>query len=211
MDTIEQAGPSIWMDAEAEGLLGNEERARLDAYLATADPKEVAGEREIWNQLHTVLREDCTAVRPSFQSDVMEAIDPTLWEKTPAGAWKLPLAMMLSLALGAAWMLGGVATDHPVMGTGSVMADFVQSTFLAGAGVTVAMWRGVGMGLEEMLAGSSFSWAAMLLLVVSINLLFVSLLRRRSSPAQARASLSRASSTLSPDDVASNDASKLDD
>lgn len=190
MDTIEQAGPSIWMDAEAEGGLGAEDQAGLRAFLATADPEAVAAERRAWDQLHSALREDCTAVRPDFQDNVMAAIDPALWDasrREQAGAWKLPLAMMLVLALGAVWTLGGVAPDHPVVGAGSVLADFVQSTLLAGAGVTVATWRGVGMGLEEMLAGSSFSWAAMLLLVVSINLLFVSLLRRRSGPARAMA------------------------
>lgn len=183
MDTIEQAGPSIWMDARAEGCLDDGDTARLNAYLAAADPRQAAeaeADAVMWERLHTALREDRTEVRPSFQAEVMAAVDPSLWEKTPAGAWKLPLAMMLCLALAAVWTLGGVASDHPIVGTGSVLADFVQSTFLAGAGVTVAAWRGVGMGLEEMLAGSGLSWVAMTMLVLAVNMLFVSLLRRRS-------------------------------
>lgn len=190
MDTIEQAGPSIWMDARAEGNLDDGEKAHLEAFLAAADPGQIAeaeAEAIMWERLHTALREDRTEVRPGFQDDVMASVDPSLWEKTPAGAWKLPLAMMLCLALAAVWTLSGVASDHPIVGTGSVLADFAQSTFLAGAGVTVAAWRGVGMGLEEMLAGSSFSWVAMAVLVLSVNLLFVSLLRRRVGTAKVPA------------------------
>ena len=93
--------------------------------------------------------------------------------------------MMLGLALAAVLVLGSMAGDHPVLGTGLALLDFAQTTVLAGSGIVVAAWRGAGMGLEELITGSSLSLAAFASLVVCLNLLFVSLLRRRRTRTQA--------------------------
>jgi len=192
MDTIEQTGPAGWLDLEADGMLGSAGTTQLQEHFAQAelgsaeDLQALKAEKALWAQLHQALKQDRAQVRDSFQGEVMSAVDMALWQKAEAGAWRLPFAMMLVLALGAAWTLGGVSAENPVIGAGSVLADFVQSTFLAGAGVTVASWRGVGMGLEELLASSGLNWAALTMLVVCINMLFVSLLRRR--PALAKMS-----------------------
>lgn len=206
MDTVDRAQPARWMDLDAEGLLGSAEKTQLDAFLEQLDGRSaeeasaLRAEREHWFRLHQSLAQDHTQVRSSFHDDVMASIDPTLWQKQESQAWRLPLAMMLIFALGAAWSLTGVGAEHPVLGTGAAIADFLQSTTLAGAGLAVASWRGAGMGLEELFAGSQMNLVALAVLVLCVNLLFVSLLRRRPKPAQAVAdSGGNASRSESPD------------
>ncbi len=193
METVDHAELASWMDLDAEGLLGGAEKTRLGEYLervrtrSDAQARGLEAERACWSRLHRALTEDHTEVRASFADDVMAAVDLEVWQKSSSQAWRLPLAMMLVFALGAAWSLAGVGVDHPVIGTGSAIADFMQTTALAGAGVAVATWRGAGMGLEEMLAGSPLNLAALAMLVLCVNLLFVSLMRRRHRPAAEKA------------------------
>ena len=193
METIDHAELASWMDLDAEGLLRGAEKTRLGEYLertkhrSEQEAQALEAERKCWSRLHQALAEDHTEVRASFTDDVMASVDLEMWQKSRSQAWRLPLAMMLVFALGAAWSLAGVSADHPVIGTGSAIADFMQTTALAGAGVAVATWRGAGMGLEEMLAGSPMNMVALAMLVLCINLLFVSLLRRRHRPAAEEA------------------------
>lgn len=185
MDTVDYADAAMWMDLEAEGQLGSEESARLAKEIAAAEDRSadearaLAADRAAWANLHRALSTDRIEVRPDFEQRVMASVDLDAWRPQATPAWRLPLAMMLIFALGAAWSLSGVSADHPVMGTGAAIADFLQSTALAGAGVTVASWRGVGMGLEELFAASELNVVALGIMVLCLNLLFFSLLRRR--------------------------------
>ena len=175
-----------WLDLELEGQLAAEEKARLDEVLE-AEP-EARGERRALESLHRILAEDRLPVRPGFAARVMAALPTAWWEKRRASAgvprWALPLAMMLALALGAALLLGGAEETGRFTGLGLALLDFVQVTFLAGAGMLFATWRGVGWGLEHLMADSGLSLAAVAVFVLFLNLLFFSMLRRRPKAAE---------------------------
>jgi hypothetical protein len=99
-----------------------------------------------------------------------------------SAAWALPAAMVVVLGLGAALILGagaGQVSDHHAWGVGAALFDFLQATVLAGAGLLFATWRGVGMGLEELITESGTSFAALAVFVLFLDLLFVLMLRRK--------------------------------
>lgn len=177
MKTVDQATLLHWLDLDVDGELEGTEKRRLDELLAT-DP-DLAKERRQLEILHEALGTTRIEVRPDFQTSVMASVETASWEESKSAAWRLPFAMMLIFALGAAWSLGGVAAEHPVVSTGVAVLDFLQTTALAGTGIVVASWRGAGFGLEELMASSTFNLAAMAVMVLCLNLLFVSLLRRR--------------------------------
>lgn len=195
METVEQTDLARWMDLQAEGLLNAAEKVRLDELLKGKQDRRLVAEQTCWDQLHAALREDHCPVREGFRDEVMASVDLSQWQERQASAWQLPVAAMMLLTLGAVWSLNGVAADSPAFGAASAIGDFVQTTLLAGAGVTVASWRGIGMGLEELLAGSAMQWVALSLMVACVNLLFFSLLRRR--PGAARAVAGRPTTGLS--------------
>lgn len=168
------------VDLYVDGGLSVADAASLEKRLA--DSPDLAAESARFQKLHGMLRESRIPVRPGFSERVMAAL-PTP-KAVVAGAWRLPLAMMLGLALGAVLLLGTALADNPLVGTGLAVLDFAQTTVLAGSGIVVATWRGAGMGLEELLGTSNLNMAAFAIMVVCLNLLFVSLWRRR-RPAMA--------------------------
>lgn len=176
MKTVDQATLLHWLDLDVDGQLSGTEKRQLDELLA-AD-QALAKERRQLEILHEALGESRVDVREGFRDEVMASLPAAAWDRSASPAWRLPLAMMLILALGAAWSLGGVASEHPVASTGIAVLDFMQSTALAGAGIAVASWRGAGLGLEELMASSNLNLAALAFMVVCLNLLFVSMLRR---------------------------------
>ena len=94
---------------------------------------------------------------------------------------------MLVLALGAALALSGAEEVGRFTGLGLVVLDFMAVTLLAGGGMLFAAWRGVGFGLEQLFADSGLSLLALATLVVFLNLLFFSMLRRRPKTAESTA------------------------
>ncbi len=171
-----------WVDLDLEGELREEDKARLDA-LAETEPR-VQAERFALESLHRMIGDDRIPVRPGFAARTMAALPHAWWERRRSSAalpvWALPLAMMLVMALGGALLLGGAEETGRFAGIGLAVLDFVQVTFLAGAGMLFATWRGVGFGLEQLIADSGMNLLAMVAGVVFLNLLFLSLLRRRS-------------------------------
>ncbi|MEM1205979.1 MAG: hypothetical protein AAGN66_22300, partial [Acidobacteriota bacterium] len=140
--------------------------------------------------LHRLLGSSRIPVREGFREGVMAALPAAAaWERPAARSWHLALAMLLACALGASLLLPGTLADDALFGTGSAVADFFETTLLAGAGLLEASWRGVGMGLAELFAASKSSLLAMGLLVLCLDLLFVSMLRRRPK-AEAKADVS---------------------
>ncbi|MEM1180379.1 MAG: hypothetical protein AAGM22_18695 [Acidobacteriota bacterium] len=166
------------LDLYADGGLTADDVKALEEKLA-AEP-DLAAESARLSELHRLIDESRVPVRPGFTERVMSAL-PQPKTATAYGAWRLPLAMMLFLALGAAMLLGGALADNPLVGTGLAVLDFAQTTMLAGSGIVVATWRGAGMGLEEILGTSAVNLAVFAVMVVCLNLLFVSLWRRRRS------------------------------
>lgn len=174
-----------WLDARVEGTLDAATEGRLAAELA-ADPRLLAEEAR-WQALHRALREDRVQVRDGFQQRVMAALPEPAWQRSASGRfYPVLVAALLACAVGATFLLSGLA-DQPLAGTGLALADFLQTTLLAGSGIAAATFVGLGFGLEEMFAQSGASLLAFGVAVLCLNLLFFSLLRRRgAAPATAR-------------------------
>ena len=169
-----------WVDLELEGELEAPERARLDELLETDD--RVADERRVLGSLHRMIDNGRIPVRSGFLARVMAALPEAWWQRRAAAGlprWALPLAAMLISALGAALLLASAEDTGIFTGIGATLVDFIQVTVLAGAGMLFATWRGFGFGLQEMIANSGLSLAAIAVAVGFLNLLFVSMLRRR--------------------------------
>ncbi|MCP3957582.1 MAG: hypothetical protein GY719_06985 [bacterium] len=184
-----------WVDLDLEGELEAADKARLDDLLDSDD--EARDERRALGSLHRMIDEDQIPVRAGFTARVMEALPRAWWERaeTPAGLPKfaLPLAMMLIAALGAAMLIGGSEEAGRFTGIGVALFDFMQMTFLAGTGMLFATWRGVGFGLQEMIGTSGTGLAVFALMVLCLNLLFFSMLRRRPRAAAQTAESGQAS------------------
>lgn len=177
-----------WLDAFAEGTLAEtlaeDERRRFAAEVET-DPR-LEADRQSWNALHRVLREDRIPVRDGFAEKVMAALPEPAWQTDTASSRLYPglLAALLVCTIGATYLLAGLA-DQPLAGTGLALADFLQTTLLAGSGLLAATWVGLGFGLEKIFATSGATLGVFAIMVVCLNLLFFSLLRRR-APVAAR-------------------------
>ncbi len=186
MKTMDRATLAEWTDLELDGQLGGDEQALLEQRLA-ADTS-LAAERRQLEALHAMLREGRVAVRPGFREEVMASLPAS----ARARAWALPLAAMVAFAAAAAIVLGSAeATSSHVWATGTAIVEFAKVTTLAGAGLLAVSWTGFGLVLEELITSSGASLAAMAVLVLCLNLLFVHMLRRR--PHDVQPLLERAS------------------
>lgn len=191
MNTMEGEMLNELLDLDVDSQLGAPEKARLSQHLeANSSLRE---EHRCLEALHALMREDTIPTRPDFRNQVMSQLPVAAWEPQTGRmpVWALPLAMMLTLGVAASLVLGGgmSAADSALLGTGLAIFDFLQVTAITGAGLLAASWRGFGLGLEEMIATSGMSLAAMSVFVVFMNLLFFSMLRRRGrEPAHQTAS-----------------------
>lgn len=144
--------------------------------------------------LDALLGESRIAVRPGFCERVMAALPAAAWERRLGErrlpAWALPTALTAALAVGAAlvFILGGAsAADSHALGITAAVFDFLATAALAGAGLLFATWRGVGLGLEQLISDSGLSLLALATAVLFLDLLFIALLRRRRSAARETA------------------------
>ena len=187
MNTTDHAMLLEWLDLDLEGQLGGAEKTALEAKLAGDDTlaRKLRVERRQLGALHEAFEEDRIPVREGFHDEVMASLPHAAWERRRMSVWALPMAAALVLSLGAVFLLGttGLAESH-VVGTGLAVLELLQVTTLAGAGLLDASWRGLGLGLGELFSASKLGLAAMVAFIVCLDLLFLSLLRRR-SPATA--------------------------
>ena len=189
MKHIEEATLREWMDLDVDGALDAGRRAQLAERL-TAD-SELAAERGALESLHHLLSESRIAVQPGFEARVMEALPQPAWRRDSASsaipAWGIPLAAMLIFALGAASLLAGsgALTAGVVGGTAAALLDLASTSVLAGSGLLFATWQGLGWGLGALLGDSVLNMVAFAMLVVCLDLLFVSMLRRPQAVAVA--------------------------
>lgn len=181
MNTMEGEMLHELLDLDVDGQLEASEKARL-SQLLEADGS-LGDEHRCLEALHVLMREDTIPVRPGFKGQVLSQLPVAAWEPQAnrLPAWAMPVAMMLTLGVAASLVLGTgmTAEGSALLGTGLAIFDFLQVTALTGAGLLTASWRGFGLGLEEMIATSGMSLAAMSVFVVFMNLLFFSMLRRR--------------------------------
>jgi hypothetical protein len=181
-----------WLDLEADGAPpagpGAPRRGELAAHLESC--ADCRSEQQALTRTREALAASRVAVRSDFRDQVMAALPAAGWEARSPRAWRLPAALLLALAGAAAALAGfGSARLHPGLpfaGALAAVGDLFQTALLAGAGLLGASWRGVGGVVAELLGGSPGSLVALVVLVAGIDLLLLSLLRRRAAPAAER-------------------------
>jgi anti-sigma factor RsiW len=173
-----------WLNLDADGLLEGEERTLLDGHLGSC--AECRKEREELSALEGLLRSSALAVRPGFRDTVMESIPAAGWEGRSPRAWRFPAAMIALLGgLAAVFMVTGSAAEPSGVSALLAVGSMLQAALLAGAGLLAASWKGIGLVFEEVIS-SPVSLGAFGFLVLCLNLLLVSLIRRK-RPARAAA------------------------
>lgn len=181
MKNMDQALLREWVDLDIEGHPPTAGRDELER--ALEEHPELRQEQRALRHLHEALRDSKIEVRGQFLEQVVDNLPVAPWEKPVVTgrlpAWVLPAAMVVVLAAISSWVLAGGTAGGHLMETASMLGDLVKTSLLAGSGLLFATWRGVGFGLEEMVAESNLSLLAFGVLVLCLNLLFISLLRRR--------------------------------
>lgn len=168
-----------WLHAEIDGCLTGSQRAELERHLVACAACRT--EREDLLAFAKLMQRNRIPVRDEFKQNVFAALPTVGWENRHPKTWGFPAAAAVLLA-GIAAMLYGSA--H--LGTGPgisvllAMADMFGSTVQAGAGLLAATWKGLGMAFEEVIS-SPLSLGALSMLVICLQLLLFSLLRRRRS------------------------------
>lgn len=173
-----------WLNLDADGLLEGEERTLLNEHVASC--AECRREREELAALEGLLRSSALAVKPDFKETVMASLQPAGWEARSPRTWRFPAAVFV--------LLGGLAAVLTVAGSSAqpsgvsaflAVGSMFQAALLAGAGLLAASWKGVGLVFQEVIS-SPVSLGAFGFLVLCLNLLLISLVRRR-RPARAEA------------------------
>jgi len=175
-----------WLNLEVDGLLPSEQRPRFEEHLASC--AECQDERESLLELGALLERSSLAVRPDFKDRVLEALPYAGWEARAPRTWGVPAAAFVVFGgIAAAMMVSG-----SIPGNGSsafsallAVAELFRAATLAGAGLLNATWKGLGLVFEEVIS-SPVSLGAFAFLVICLNLLLVSLVRRR-QPAHSAA------------------------
>ncbi|HSS52542.1 MAG TPA: zf-HC2 domain-containing protein [Thermoanaerobaculia bacterium] len=179
-----------WLNLEADGRLAPQERARLDEHLAGCE--ECRLEREELAAFQSLFERSAVPVRSDFADSVMAALPHAGWEGRSPRTWQFPLAVAAMLMLVAGFLIAG-STSGPVpsgLAALDAMGGMVRAAALAGAGLLGASWKGIGLIVEDIIS-SPVSLGAFGFLVLCLNLLLVSLVRRRKPSAASAAAAPR--------------------
>lgn len=182
-----------WLSLDADGELPPERQGRLAQHLESCPG--CAAERRDLERLHQALAGARLAVRPDFRQSVMAALPAAGWEGRAPRAWRLPAAVFALLTAAAALVLGSTSpaagAASSAVGALAAVAALLEASALAGAGLLAASWKGVGLIVAELLA-SRLLLSAFVVLIVCLNLLLFTLLRRRrTAPAISAAARER--------------------
>ena len=173
-----------WLQLAADADLSPERRELLSGHLAEC-PECQAEERDL-ARLSRTLERGRLAVRPEFRQSVLAALPAAGWEARHPRTWRFPGSVAVLLGIVAAALFGhgrataGPVTGSPVLGAFLALAGFFRATLVAGLGLMQASWKGLGLVCGEIFA----SWpalAAFAVLVICLNLLLLSLVRRRAA------------------------------
>lgn len=169
-----------WVEMEADGLLTPERRARLDAH--AAECARCRDERRALARLGALLRETEVAVEPGFRERVVKRLPAAGWEGRHPRTWRLPFAVFALLGGLAAALVGSssaqLGPEVSLIAALAALGEMARAALLAGAGLLGASWKGVGLAMSELL-DSPLDVAALGFLVLCLDLLLISLLRRR--------------------------------
>src|SRR5215210_202074 len=170
-----------WLNLEADGRLPRNERARLEDHLATCS--DCRSELDELRELEGLLLQASLPVREGFRDDILAALPVTGWEARGPRTWGFPAAMFILLGVIATAVIGSSAgTEHAGLGALSAIFGMFQATVLAGSGLLGASWKGFGLVFQEMLS-SPMSLAMFGVFVLCLNILLVSMIRRKPTAA----------------------------
>lgn len=165
-----------WLNLDVDGLLAGEARTRLEEHLAAC--VECRREREELAALEGLIRRSAIAVRPGFRSSVLSSLPAAGWEGRAPRAWRFPAAVFVLLGLAAGLLVAGSASAPSGLTALLAVSGMFRAAALAGAGLLAASWKGIGLVVEEIVS-SPMSLGAFGFLVLCLNLLLISLIRRR--------------------------------
>jgi hypothetical protein len=170
---------------DMDGMLAREERARLEEHLASC--AECRREREELMALESLLQSSALPVRADFRDQVLAALPSAGWEARAPRTWPFPVAVLFLFAAVSAAVLGagsGAGAESSLLATLGAVAELCWSSVLAGAGLLDASWRGFGLVVADLIA-SPMSLAMFGVFVLCLDLLVISMVRRRRPAAQA--------------------------
>ena len=171
-----------WLNLDVDGMLPDDDRARLEEHLASCS--ECRREKDELVALDGLLRSSSLSVRPDFKESVMASLPAVGWEGRAPRSWGFPAAMFILLGgIAAAFFTAGPATSSGLGALSAVFGMF-EAALLAGAGLLAATWKGWGMIFDELLS-SPVSLGVFGVFVLCLNLLLVSLIRRKRPAAAA--------------------------
>lgn len=172
-----------WLQMEADGIEGDlapAERDALQRHLASCP--ECRAESQELAALRQLLEHSSLAVRPDFRDSVMAALPDAGWEARHPRAWRFPAAVVLLLGGLAAFLLGANLTQGGPAASGlealAAVAGLFGTAVQTGAGLIAASWSGGHLIMGQVFS-SPVSLVVFGFLVLCLNLLFFSLLRRR--------------------------------
>lgn len=165
-----------WLNLDADGLLAGEERNLLEEHLGACG--DCRREREELAALESLLQRSAVAVRPDFRETVMTSLQPAGWEARSPRTWRFPAAVLVLLGGLAALMAAGSTAESSGLTALLAVGGMLQAVALAGAGLLAASWKGIGLAFQDLIS-SPVSLGAFGFLVLCLNLLLFSLIRRR--------------------------------
>jgi anti-sigma factor RsiW len=174
-----------WLNLEADGRLPRESRARLEEHLATCSA--CRSERDGLRELGAHLVQARMPVREGFRADVLAALPAAGWEARAPRTWGFPLALCVLLAVIATTVVGSAPGESSGLGALSAVFGMFQAAALAGSGLLAASWKGFGLVFSELLS-SPMSLGMFGIFVLCLNLLLVSMIRRRHAATAGAAS-----------------------
>jgi anti-sigma factor RsiW len=171
-----------WLNLDVDGALGEEHRAQLTEHLATCAA--CRAEREKLLAFAGLLQKNRVAVRADFREQVLSSLPTAGWESRSPRTWAFPAAVFVLLAGIAASVMGSRGPHSSLLSALAAVSGMFRASAVAGAGLLAASWKGLGMAFAAVLS-SPMSLGAFALVVVCLNLLLVSLLRKRRAAADA--------------------------
>jgi anti-sigma factor RsiW len=177
-----------WLNLDVDGVLPEESRAQLTEHLAAC--AECRTERDGLLGFASLLQKARVPVREDFRAQVLSALPTAGWESRSPRTWAFPAAVFLLLAGVAAAVMGGRGPHASLLSALVAVTGMFRASAVAGAGLIAASWKGLGMAFAAALS-SPVSIGVFGVFVLCLNLLLVSLLRRRRSTAQPADRLDR--------------------
>ena len=188
-----------WLYLESDDQLTPGERGRLREHLNSCGSCET--EQQNLAAMNRLISASSVPVRQGFRAAVMTALQPAGWEAKSPRTWVAAVIMLFLLMSGAAILTGwGSMDDAPAFGPLAAAAvavfELFRSSALAGAGLLSASWRGIGLAFSTLLAGSRWTAASFIVLVVGVDLLLLKLLLRPKKHRDSVAARSRSGPRL---------------